>query len=819
MKLKKLFSTILSISMLSAMVPVMASEPNPESGKFWFGFNNGTDYVTSWNDNYMSVEWNDEPDYINEGEGSLKCTVNHEVARANSVRRTAVLFYKDVDLLETGKAVKALVMDVYAENASVGNYLFLNYVGENGTKGSVSVAGGWNSGQSTESQVVRCARRVLKEGWNTVSFDITNATKIVDMQWVGEFNSEAKSEYSESVIYLDNVRVVYQDVNGVVDTFDKYDDDWYGPNDSIDGANLFNLSQNTNPAYIKEGNGSMKVTATRAADTTAFRSVLWNGWKDEQVGGKLIPYIDGYTPESFSMWVYNDTGSGISLFFLDTNYAEEGVAINVQGWRKVEFSLKDKSALFAFKIKTMSAGDVYFDDLRVKYKKNEELDNETFWFGFEGSNENFISWNEDVLTLSHAEDGICTQGGAALKATVNNAAARANGIVAVLFKINRDIPQPPSGKIAKRILFDVYVDDNLATNYLFAEHRAQLADKKIVAVQGSAFVKESTQRQFVKGAERTLSNGWNTVSFDITNGVKFDYLFWRADFNSDAKSDVESSVIYIDNVRIVYEDMNSPMESLDNLDDCYGPNDSIDGANFYNLSLNTNPDYITEGTGSMCVNVTSAGKTKNTNAIRTSNYSNNAFYGEVIPYFEEAPAKNLYIDVYNDTGSEAIITWDGEQYTLKEKNGWNKVKFPINGHEAVMQFAIYAPGGGNLYFDNMTVEYDIPYSISTSLLNGSGELGAIKNGDTINFALNIKGNDGRAADYSVILGVYDVTGKLVGIDTENVIIPEGQIGAINANASCVIADADTIWKVKGFVWNNLSEMIPVNDLYKVKVYE
>lgn len=822
MKSKKILNTILCISLLTSVMTVKASEPNPEGGTFWFGFNNGTDYVTSWNDNYMSVEWNDEPDYINEGEGSLKCTVDHAVARTNSIRRASISFYKDVAAPEEGKAVKALVMDVYAEDAAVGNALFLNYVGENGTKGSVAVAGGWNSGSSVESQVVRCARRVLEDGWNTVSFDITNATRISDIQWVGEFNSAEKEAYDETVIYLDNVRIVYQDVNGVMDSFDKYNDDWYGPNDSIDGANIFNLSQNTDLDYIKEGSGSLKVTATKAANTTAFRSVLFNGWKDGTFGGKLIPNIEGYTPESFSMWVYNDTGNKISLFFLDTNMVADGAAIGVQGWRKVEFPLNGKTALFAFNITTQSAGDIYFDDLRVNYRKIEEseaISDEQLWIGFEGDKGGFSSWNENILTVSQAEDGVCTQGGAALKCVVDNAAARANGNNKVLLRINKNIPGATEGLIAKKLLMDVYVNDDIATNYLFIDYRAKIANDKILTPQGSSFAGEATQRQFVKGAERTLTNGWNEVSFDITNGYVFDYLSWRADFNSSDKQNVETNEIYIDNVRVVYEDMNCPMESFDDINNWYGPNDLIDGANYYNLYLNTNPDYIKEGSGSMRVNVTDAGKTKNTNAIRNSYMYAGNWLGMVIPYYEGVTASELCIDVYNDTGAEAVITWEGNTYTLKVRNGWNKVRFPINGKETVMQFAIYAPGGGDLYFDNMSVEYEFPYSISTALLNGTDPLEAISNGNTIKFELDIKGNDGTAADYTLILAIYDVTGKLVGIDTEDVNIPSGQTGEINASVSYVVSDADTIWQVKGLVWNSLSGMVPVDGLEKIKAYE
>ena len=508
------------------------------------------------------------------------------------------------------------------------------------------------------------------------------------------------------------------------------------------------------------------------------------------------------------------SGSLINIDLSGLGYVKDVTAVDLLTGREQKINLECKIA------RNLISRD-YVTVLKVNKNINESEDDSEYdmlWAGFENGNENFSSWNEKVLTLNQAEDGLCTEGSSSLKATVNIASAKENGSNRVAIKVNRLFPKPPEVKVLRKILMDVYVNDSIAANYMSADYRADVNGEEIIP-QGSCFFGQETERSFVKGINIKLNNGWNTVSFDVTNGSALDYLYWRADFNSDKKNNIETNSIYIDNVRLVYSDIRKPVESFDDYaGKWYGPNDVTDGADYYNLSQNYDSRYISEGSGSLCINVTDTGKTKNTNAFRYGYWFNGqSLVGKVIPSIDGVTANSLWMDVYNDTGGEAVIIWEGEQATLKNKSGWNKISFPVKDRKTITQFAVYAPNGGNLYFDNMKIEYGVPISEITSLVNNGEEFDTIKSGDEIYFVLSVDKYEMAGKKYTIILGLYDKNGSLISVNTALADIDFGTTGKIKKAVSQKIENADKIGQIKGLVWDGILGMSPIDGLNKLKV--
>lgn len=214
--------------------------------------------------------------------------------------------------------------------------------------------------------------RTLKEGWQTLYFDVTQCKTLNFWVW------DSQSEYG--VIYLDDFKLKYQGVNDVMDSFDNFTDDWNAT------AASYTLTQNTDKQFVKDGTGSIKVECKETTGESVWlTSKLLNL---SNINGKLVPAFEGYTAKNFGFWVYN-VNADVTFISISN---ERKLRVNTPGWHYVHWEFgtawwqNTASSISQLVIKCDSPGTVYVDAMTVEYEKNDEAIAERFtstsiWFG------------------------------------------------------------------------------------------------------------------------------------------------------------------------------------------------------------------------------------------------------------------------------------------------------------------------------------------------------------------------------------------------------------------------------------------------------
>lgn len=363
MKIKKIISLIVTGAlMVTALSSVIASEitdPSDEGyeGVIWQAIEDGGEFVVepdSTGEIYADVEFSDEPDFTSDANGSAKVTWNTK----NKTNINIKLSSNEIPQ-KYQKAVKAVSVDVYVpeelesgeENPAIGSTLS-GYIED-------------DLGRYLNGSYSWCEERTLEAGWNTVMFDAVNGNKLWFMIW--------KNTAQSGVIYLDNMIAYYQSPTSVFDSFENYDEDWAKGN--------WNLSKNTDPAYVKDGKASMKIECTSTGENYAFKSKFLNL---SGVNGKQVPKIEGYTPKTFGFWVYSD---GASAQF-KPNGTESWQYVTGEGWTYVAWNIPASSGTWynwdmdhfnQMIMKVTGTGNLYIDAMTIGYQN----DNETVLDGFE----------------------------------------------------------------------------------------------------------------------------------------------------------------------------------------------------------------------------------------------------------------------------------------------------------------------------------------------------------------------------------------------------------------------------------------------------
>ena len=225
------------------------------------------------------------------------------------------------------------------------------------------------------------------EGWKFVTFDVAPTTGFV-YQFIVKNPTGA-----EKVFYIDAVEAIYKPDNGIIDSLDQFAQNWFFSS----GAKMA-AEQNTDPAYVKDGTGSVKITRN-AAGEAGFVSTNYNN------NGFNFPEKPGKTPQTLGFWIYNvDAADAITL---DLRTASGGaiqkqVSMPAPGaWAYVETEIGDARALYQFIFGgEASSGTFYLDAITLKY-----LDNERYVFdGMElknGENPLVVAdlQNQDTITL------------------------------------------------------------------------------------------------------------------------------------------------------------------------------------------------------------------------------------------------------------------------------------------------------------------------------------------------------------------------------------------------------------------------------------
>ena len=196
------------------------------------------------------------------------------------------------------------------------------------------------------------------EGWKFVTFDVGRRTGFV-YQFIVKNTSDA-----EKVFYIDNVEAIYVPNNGIIDSMDTVAEDWF----FSAGAKLA-AEQNTEPAYIKDGTGSAKITRNGAGE---FGFVSAN-YKNN---GLNFPDNPGKTPDILGFWIYNVDAAdtvAVDLKLENGELVRKQLSMPEPGqWAYVETEVDGASALYQFVFgSTAESGTFYLDGITLQYLDNE----------------------------------------------------------------------------------------------------------------------------------------------------------------------------------------------------------------------------------------------------------------------------------------------------------------------------------------------------------------------------------------------------------------------------------------------------------------
>ncbi len=227
------------------------------------------------------------------------------------------------------------------------------------------------------------------EGWKFITFDASPS-----IGYVYQFIVENKSD-AEQIIYIDAVEAIYVPDDGVIDSMDTVAETWFFPSGS-----KMTAEQNTDPAFVQEGNGSVKITRTGAGEYGLVS-------KNHAAGGMNFPEKPGKTPDVIGVWIYNVDADGTVIFHLKKGDAEvqQPVPMPAPGeWTYVSADVDGADSLYQFIFKSEAEGGTfYMDALTLNY-----LDNERYVFDSmtlkNGDNPLVVGdlQDQDVITLEAA---------------------------------------------------------------------------------------------------------------------------------------------------------------------------------------------------------------------------------------------------------------------------------------------------------------------------------------------------------------------------------------------------------------------------------
>lgn len=322
-------------------VSVLKIKKSKKSGNVWNEVSEACGLGMDWNGHDERTQMTLSNDYTSDGNGAAKV---EWVGSSDDGSDAQIGISSNKIPQISGAAVKAVTMDVYVPqtiddevNGAVGSSL-AGYVKTSDNK--------YLNGDGTEE-------RILSAGWNRIIFDAVNGVEMPFFIW--------KNSNKSGTIYIDDIRIEYQYPNEVFDSFENYEDDWTKGN--------WTLSKNTDPAYVKDGNASMKIECSSTGEAYGFKSkfLYLDG-----VNGKLVPKIEGYTPKTFGFWVYSD---GAAAQFKPEG-TEDWRQINSEGWTYIEWNIPSASVNWwdwdinhfnQMIMKVTQSGNLYIDAMTIGY--------------------------------------------------------------------------------------------------------------------------------------------------------------------------------------------------------------------------------------------------------------------------------------------------------------------------------------------------------------------------------------------------------------------------------------------------------------------
>lgn len=496
-----LIAAVVTAATLAAYVPAMAFGTGDWIS--WKPISSEQDisnfYQADSDNNNWKAAFYDGPMYSSDGNGSVQITKTDSGTANLRIRDNGVPKREN-------EVIKSVKMHVYATEDAEGSTI----ASYGRTADGVEVNGAYSNWEA----------KTLELGWQELTFDITSCNTLDMFLW----------DHAEvdAAIYIDDMELNYQSVNDPVDSFENYTDDW--------NASSFTLSQNTDKAYVKDGEGSLKVSSTSVSGESYF--LVSKFLRLANVYGKAIPAFEGYTPKSFGFWVYIKGDTDVTFA-----YNSRKQRISGEGWHYVRWNFNTTynwevttKAFRQFIVQFNTPGEFYMDALTVDYQKDDETILDTFestsaWYGV-ATNDRYLNLNDDG---TYVKEGIGSgklvipAGMEFAKTEIANKNYSNGGLV---------LPQKENSKV-KNIGLWVYGNGDSNTS-----------------LRLNTWKSNGSQKYCYTDAVATDFTGWQYVTFTISEDTTSIYGIQFQNLSS------APATVYLDKMVLEYEQINTAYQLL-----------------------------------------------------------------------------------------------------------------------------------------------------------------------------------------------------------------------------------------------------------------
>lgn len=380
------------------------------------------------------------------------------------------------------------------------------------------------------------------------------------------------------------------------------------------------------------------------------------------------------------------------------------------------------------------------------------------------TNPNVIWTDTDIITITNESNpGYVKEGSGSIKVTRS-----ADG--GAYIRNSKEIPKL-SRKAVKTLELWVYGEN---------------AENSTLCLYGIGDNGQALNCDNITDAQQVIQNGWQKLRFDITGLKSVDILIW--------KNAAAGSALYFDDMRLIYQAMDEPMETFDNYSDNWL---GVTPA-YFTLSNNTDRQYIKSGSGSLRVDCTEG--SGEAYFLRSKYWQVPNVNGKQIPMFDGYDPKGFGFWVYN-ADAEVVFVNGSVKKTISEP-GWHYLDWELpesgvsyeNTTKKITQLIMKCTKSGTIYIDDLDVRY---VRNRAMLLNGTEqlEIDKMKNGDIISYDVNPLADVEGA---SILIAAYDENDTMIMAERNTV-------SADVKSVSMTVGSSNTIQKVKGFLWNSITQ--------------
>lgn len=364
MKKKNIFTFLLGIvCAVCGAVGFTACAPQPQEEEILLAsFESYEELIRYHYLNYFGAA-KPSKEYVTEGKGGAELTVN---GRYSTAAKPTIVFDTKTDLIPKGdfSDVTEIKIDLRNDNAYAAN-IYLQYASvlDSGKKLSSAMR------QTVEAGFAGTVTFPIDRGFISEFLDLTKVTEIrilfdAPKDAIPNLSSQEEALQNYRKFHVDNLRavtateevgkeIVRKDMEIESGDREEYLAAWYMP--TAYQFSPSSMSYNTDPAYIKGGSGSLKISleGTNAGEAGEWFTPVWYMSVNQNAD------ISRYGGIKFYMYNAEETDP-INVYFKSPTSGKEDFLCNLTyGWNEIEVSLDDLENKYGFDSENFLLGFVF----------------------------------------------------------------------------------------------------------------------------------------------------------------------------------------------------------------------------------------------------------------------------------------------------------------------------------------------------------------------------------------------------------------------------------------------------------------------------